>query len=63
MLGEVDLDRDEEVPEGFEEGAIEEVFALKKEEESLRKKSDKVREKRVGALWGGEMEGSGEILF
>ena len=63
MIGEVDLDKDDDLPPGYTEAPIADVFALKKEEESRRKKSDKLRSRRVGELWGGEMEGSGEILF
>ena len=63
LLGEIDLDRDDDVPEGFIEGDIEEVFKLKKDEEQKRKKQDKIKGRQVGNLWGGEMEGSGEVLF
>ena len=63
LLGEIDLDKDDDVPLGYAEGKIEEVFALKKEEEVRRKKEDKAKGRMVGKLWGGEMEGSGEVLF
>jgi U6 snRNA-associated Sm-like protein LSm1 len=63
MIGEIDLDRDDDLPVGYEEAPIADVFALKKEEEAQRKKSDKKRSRKVGELWGGEMEGSGEVLF
>jgi hypothetical protein len=49
MLGEVDLDQ--------------EVFALKKVEDSKRRVDDKIRGRRFNDLWGGEMENSGEVLF
>jgi U6 snRNA-associated Sm-like protein LSm1 len=63
LIGEVDLDRDDEAPEGFEEGDVEEVFRLQKEVEKERKRGDKVRGRRAGERWGGEIEGSGEVLF
>jgi U6 snRNA-associated Sm-like protein LSm1 len=63
LIGEVDLDKDDNLPPGYTKAPIADVFALTKEEESRRKKSDKTRSRRVGELWGGEMEGSGEILF
>ena len=63
LLGEVDLDKDDDPPPGYIEGNIEEVFALKKEEEKRRKAEDRRKGKKVSELWGGEMEGSGEVLF
>ena len=63
LIGEVDLDKDDEAPQGYEEGKVEEVFALQREAEQVRKKQDKVKGRKVGELWGGEMEGSGEVLF
>jgi U6 snRNA-associated Sm-like protein LSm1 len=63
LLGEIDLDKDDDIPLGYTEAPVSDVFALKKEEEARRKKGDKTRSRRVGVLWGGEMEGSGEVLF
>ena len=63
LIGEVDLDKDDEPPLGYEEGKVEEVFAMQRESEQQRKKRDKVKGRKVGELWGGEMEGSGEVLF
>ena len=63
LIGEVDLDKDDEEPPGYEEGAVEEVFAIQRGQEIERKKNDKVKGRKVGELWGGEMEGSGEVLF
>ncbi len=60
MLGEVDLDRDDEPPVGYEEGDVEEVFRLQKEAEQERKRKDKVRGKKTA--WR-DPEGSGEVLF
>jgi U6 snRNA-associated Sm-like protein LSm1 len=63
LIGEVDLDKDDDPPQGYEEGNVEEVFALQRGVEMERRKRDKVRGRKVGELWGGEMEGSGEVLF
>lgn len=63
ILGEIDLDRDDEPPPGYEEGDVEEVFRMQRTIEMERKKKDKVKLRKVGQLWGGEMEGSGEVLF
>lgn len=63
LIGEIDLDKDDDLPPGYTEAPIADVFALKREEEARRKKTDKIRSRRAGELWGGEMEGSGEILF
>jgi U6 snRNA-associated Sm-like protein LSm1 len=63
LIGEVDLDKDDDLPPGYEEGKVEEVFAIARDAEQSRKKKDKVKARRVGELWGGEMEGSGEVLF
>ena len=64
LLGEVDLDRDDEAPPGgWEVGDVSEVFALQKQEEMRRRKGEKGERKRAAELWGGEIEGSGEVLF
>ena len=63
LLGEIDLDKDDDVPIGYEEGEIQEVFRLKKEEEAKRKERDRIRGRMFGVEWGGEMENSGEVLF
>jgi len=63
LIGEIVLDNDDDLPPGYTEAPIADVFALKKDEEARRKKSDRVRGRRAGEAWGGEMEASGEILF
>jgi U6 snRNA-associated Sm-like protein LSm1 len=63
LIGEIDLDKDDDLPPGYTEAPIADVFALKKKEVARRKKTDKTRSRRAGELWGGEMEGSGEVLF
>ncbi|KAK4941970.1 hypothetical protein LTR10_018151 [Elasticomyces elasticus] len=63
ILGEVDLDRDDDTPPGYEEGDVEEVFRIQRTQEMERKRKDKGKLRKVAQLWGGEMEGSGEVLF
>jgi len=63
LLGEIDLDKDDDPPPGYEEGDVEEVFQIQRAAEMERKRKDKIKIKKVGQLWGGEMEGSGEVLF
>ncbi|KAJ5780224.1 hypothetical protein N7457_005384 [Penicillium paradoxum] len=62
LLGEVDLDREDDIPPGLSRAPFEEVFALKKKEEEKRKTGDKKRYDELQAL-GFEPEHSGEILF
>ncbi|KAK5045609.1 hypothetical protein LTR84_008978 [Exophiala bonariae] len=63
LLGEVDLDRDDEPPQGYVEGDVEEVFRLQKLIDAQRKKSDRIKGKKLAQLLGGEIEASGEVLF
>lgn len=60
LLGEIDLDRDDDPPPGYVEGDVEEVFRIQKTLELERKKRDKARSRKIG--WR-DPEGSGEILF
>ncbi|KAJ5407827.1 hypothetical protein N7509_001710 [Penicillium cosmopolitanum] len=62
LLGEVDLDREDEIPTTVTKAPFEEVFELKKQEDSKRKSGDKKRHTELSAL-GFEPEHSGEILF
>ncbi|KAJ5081907.1 hypothetical protein NUU61_010171 [Penicillium alfredii] len=62
LLGEVDLDREDEIPTSVTRAPFEEVFELKKKEDSQRKRGDKKRYTELQAL-GFEPEHSGEILF
>lgn len=61
LLGEVDLDKDDDPPPGYEEGDVEEVFRIHKAVEAERKKREKGRGKKVGMAL--DLEGTGEILF
>jgi U6 snRNA-associated Sm-like protein LSm1 len=62
MLWIKDLDKDDYIPPQFHQAPVEEVFALKKEEEANKKKGDKSRKGRLAEL-GFEAEHSGEVLF
>ncbi|KAJ5525700.1 hypothetical protein N7504_003157 [Penicillium tannophilum] len=62
LLGEVDLDREDEIPSTVTKAPFEEVFELKKQEDNKRKSGDKKRHTELSAL-GFEPEHSGEILF
>ncbi|KKZ65784.1 hypothetical protein EMCG_08407, partial [[Emmonsia] crescens] len=62
LLGEVDLDKEDDIPPGYCQAPFEEVFALKKQEDNERKKGDKRRNTKLQTL-GFEAEHSGEILF
>ncbi|PGH14754.1 hypothetical protein AJ80_05798 [Polytolypa hystricis UAMH7299] len=62
LLGEIDLDKDDDIPDSFRQAPYEEVFALKKQADSKRKQGDKRRNVQLHGL-GFESEHSGEILF
>ncbi|OJD18338.1 hypothetical protein AJ78_01651 [Emergomyces pasteurianus Ep9510] len=62
LLGEVDLDKEDDIPAGYRQAPFEEVFALKKQEDNERKKGDKRRNIKLQTL-GFEAEHSGEVLF
>ncbi|KAJ9483497.1 hypothetical protein VN97_g9904 [Penicillium thymicola] len=62
LLGEVDLDREDDIPPTLTRAPFEEVFELKKKEDAKRKTGDKKRYDELQAL-GFEPEHSGEILF
>lgn len=63
LLGEIDLDSDDDDPPGYVRGGAREVFMIQKMREKERKNGDKIRSRQVGEFWGGELEGSGEVLF
>ncbi|RMD40588.1 hypothetical protein DV735_g4527, partial [Chaetothyriales sp. CBS 134920] len=63
LIGEVDLDKDDDPPPGYELGRVEEVVAYVVEAERARRRRDKAKGRKVAQLWGGDMEGSGEVLF
>ncbi|KAL8646771.1 MAG: hypothetical protein Q9226_006722 [Calogaya cf. arnoldii] len=62
LLGEIDLDKDDYIPEPYRKVSPEEVHALTVKKNQSTKRSDKVRQAKLQAL-GFEAEHSGEILF
>ncbi|EED15539.1 small nuclear ribonucleoprotein (LSM1), putative [Talaromyces stipitatus ATCC 10500] len=62
LLGEIDLDKEDDLPESLNQASVKEVRELKAKEEEERKRKDK---KSVGKLQnhGFEPEHSGEVLF
>ncbi|EON68012.1 hypothetical protein W97_07159 [Coniosporium apollinis CBS 100218] len=47
LLGEIDLDRDDDIPEPYQQAPVEEVFALQKKEMEERKRKEKVRTRKL----------------
>ncbi|KAL2832942.1 hypothetical protein BDW59DRAFT_138943 [Aspergillus cavernicola] len=62
LLGEVDLDREDNIPSHVTKAPFKEVIELKKKEDNERKTGDKKRNNKLQGL-GFEAEHSGEILF
>ncbi|KAL7653881.1 hypothetical protein ACMYSQ_008554 [Aspergillus niger] len=62
LLGEIDLDKEDEIPPHIQRASFQEVFELKKKEDGARKVGDKKRHGKLQTL-GFEPEHSGEILF
>ena len=62
LLGEIDLDKDDYVPDPFEVAPIERVFALKKVEDQERSKAEKKKHKKLAA-YGFEGEHTGEAII
>ncbi|KAL1954865.1 hypothetical protein VTO42DRAFT_507 [Malbranchea cinnamomea] len=62
LLGEIDLDKEDDIPAGLKQASVAEVMKLKKDEELKRKQADKGRGRQLQKL-GFEPEHSGEILF
>ncbi|KAF2460349.1 hypothetical protein BDY21DRAFT_384011 [Lineolata rhizophorae] len=62
LLGEIDLDKDDYVPEPYRHASSEEVFAIRKEETEARKKKDSKRQRKLKAM-GFDAEHSGEAIF
>jgi len=57
-----DLDKDDYVPKPFQQAPVEKVFALKKEEDAVRKKADKTKQKKLASI-GFEAEHQGEAIL
>lgn len=62
LLGEIDLDKDDEPPEGFERADFDAVEKLIKEKRALEKTKEKSKLRKL-ATHGFEGENLGEILF
>ncbi|KAI9665979.1 MAG: SM-like, degradation of cytoplasmic mRNAs and positively regulates transcription initiation [Bathelium mastoideum] len=62
MLGEIDLDKDDYIPEPYQEASIETVHAMQKKEREERKAKDKAKRGKLLTM-GFEAEHSGEIIF
>ncbi|OJD36032.1 small nuclear ribonucleoprotein [Diplodia corticola] len=62
LLGEIDLDKDDYIPEPFEQAPMERVYALQKQETEERKKKDKLRRKHLKGH-GFEGEHTGEAVL
>ncbi|KAL3456243.1 hypothetical protein BJX64DRAFT_271086 [Aspergillus heterothallicus] len=62
LLGEIDLDTEDDIPAHLTKAPFKEVFELKKKEDNERKTKDKKTNNKLQGL-GFEAEHSGEILF
>ncbi|KAK3116905.1 hypothetical protein LTR53_002275 [Teratosphaeriaceae sp. CCFEE 6253] len=62
LLGEIDLDKDDYVPEPYKLAPVEKVFALKKAQDAEQKVADKKKNKRLAAE-GFEGEHAGEAIL
>lgn len=62
LLGEIDLDKDDDAPPGYEKADVEVVEKMAKERKLNEAKRDKVRLRKLGEL-GFEGENSGEALL
>ncbi|TKA71435.1 hypothetical protein B0A49_04420 [Cryomyces minteri] len=50
LLGEIDLDKDDYIPEPYREAPVEQVFALQRKESAERKRKDKVRQGKLAKM-------------
>ncbi|KAI4267712.1 MAG: hypothetical protein LQ337_008219 [Flavoplaca oasis] len=62
LLGEIDLDKDDYIPEPYRKASPEEVHALTVRKNQNTKRTDKIRQAKLQAL-GFEAEHSGEVLY
>jgi len=62
LLGEIDLDKDDDIPAGFEKGEFKTVQKLAKERKAAEKIREKSRLKKLASL-GFEGENMGEIIL
>jgi U6 snRNA-associated Sm-like protein LSm1 len=62
LLGEIDLDKDDDAPPGYEKADVEVVKKLAKEKKEKDARREKTRLKKLSEL-GFEGENAGEILI
>ncbi|RMJ21182.1 Small nuclear ribonucleoprotein [Aspergillus sp. HF37] len=62
LLGEIDLDREDELPPNLQRAPFPEVFQMKQKEDAARKQNDRRKHNKLQGM-GFEPEHSGEILF
>ncbi|KAL3422445.1 small nuclear ribonucleoprotein [Phlyctema vagabunda] len=62
LLGEIDLDKDDDAPPGYEKAEVELVNKLHKERKAKEARKEKIRLRRLGEL-GFEGESTGEALI
>ncbi|KAL1305095.1 hypothetical protein AAFC00_002028 [Neodothiora populina] len=62
LLGEIDLDKDDQVPEPYQLAPLEQVFELHKQEQATRKTREKAKQKKLAA-YGFEGEHHGEAIL
>jgi U6 snRNA-associated Sm-like protein LSm1 len=62
LLGEIDLDKDDDPPPGYEKAEAEVVQKLHKEKKIRDARRDKIKAKRLGDL-GFEGENTGEAFI
>ncbi|KAI9777349.1 MAG: SM-like, degradation of cytoplasmic mRNAs and positively regulates transcription initiation [Geoglossum umbratile] len=62
LLGEIDLDKEDDIPAPYQKAPLEQVLALQKKEKEERKRSDKARQRKLMEL-GFEVENMGEALL
>lgn len=62
LLGEIDLDKDDNVPPGYEQAEVELVHKLNRERKAKEARKEKSRLRKLGEL-GFEGENTGEALL
>ncbi|TVY16924.1 U6 snRNA-associated Sm-like protein LSm1 [Lachnellula arida] len=62
LLGEIDLDKDDDEPPGYERADVETVHRLQKEQKAKDARREKIVKRRLGEL-GFEGENAGEALI
>ncbi|KAF2154212.1 Sm-like ribonucleoprotein [Myriangium duriaei CBS 260.36] len=63
LLGEIDLDKDDHIPEPYTKGDVDEVYALYKQETDAKKVKDKSKQKAMKDLGFVEGETGADVLL